>query len=132
MPVTHVTALIPHRTLFNGRTSPLLADCVDQAGTRHDVVVKCFAPEDRGNQAAISDLVCPLLASKLRLNAPAPFIVTLPDSFLKNIGNELSRSRYQKPRPLLWLRLHQWRSHGRNDDDNRRRKTRGSRLNFLV
>jgi hypothetical protein len=100
MSVPQVTALIPHRSLPHGRTRPTIVEAEDGDGNRHEVVVKLFRPEERGMNAAISELVCSLLGSRLGLRAPAPYLVAVPEGFHELVADPEARDRFRLARGL--------------------------------
>lgn len=98
--ITQVTALIPHQSLTHGRTRPTIVEAEDTKGSRHEVVVKLFRSEERGIKASISELVCSLLGSRLGLQAPNPFLVSIPDGFHDLVADSDARERFRMARGL--------------------------------
>jgi hypothetical protein len=98
--IPKVTALIPHHTLSHGRTRPTIVEAEDAKGNRHEVVVKLFLAKERGKKAAISELVCSLLGTRLGLQAPAPFLVAIPDGFHELVADPEARERFRMARGL--------------------------------
>lgn len=95
MSIRTVTALIPHQTLSHGRTRPTIVEAEDADENRHDVVVKLFRPEERGIKASISELVCSLLGTRLGLQAPAPFLVSIPEGFHELVTDPEAKERFR-------------------------------------
>lgn len=93
--ITHVTALIPHQTLSHGRTRPTIIEAEDESENRHEVVVKLFNPEERGIKASISELVCSLLGTRLGLQVPAPFFVSIPEGFQELVTDLGAKERFR-------------------------------------
>lgn len=100
MSIPQVTALIPHLSLSNGRTRPTIVEAEDEDEKRHEVVVKLFRPEERGIKAAISELVCSLLGTRLGLQAPAPYLVSIPEGFHELVTDAEARERFRIARGL--------------------------------
>lgn len=98
--ITHVTALIPHHTLSYGRTRPTIVEAEDADENRHEVVVKLFRAGERGIKATISELVCSLLGTRLGLQAPAPFLVSIPEGFHELVTDPEARDRFRLARGL--------------------------------
>jgi hypothetical protein len=98
--IPQVTALIPHLSLPHGRTRPTIVEAEDADENRHEVVVKLFKPEERGVKAAISELVCSLLGTRLGLQVPAPFVVSIPDGFHDLVVDPEARDRFRMARGL--------------------------------
>lgn len=98
--IPQVTALIPHLSLPHGRTRPTIVEAVDGDENRHEVVVKIFRAEERGVKATISELVCSLLGTRLGLQAPAPFLVSIPEGFHELVTDAEARERFRIARGL--------------------------------
>ncbi len=100
MSIPTVTALIPYQTLSHGRTRPTIVEAEDEAENRHEVVVKLFRSEERGIKASISELVCSLLGTRLGLQAPTPFFVSIPEGFHELVADAEARERFRIARGL--------------------------------
>lgn len=100
MSITTVTALIPHQTLSHGRTRPTIVEAEDGDEKRHEVVVKFFRPGERGIKASISELVCSLLGTRLGLQVPTAFLVSIPDGFHELVTDPEARERFRMARGL--------------------------------
>ncbi len=95
MSVAVVSARTFHKSFSHGRTAPSLIDAVDAQGRSHEVVLKLFSANERGKQAAISELVCSLLGTRLGLKVPRPFIVELPAGFAHVVHDPTARPRFE-------------------------------------
>lgn len=100
MSIPSVTALIPHQLLPHGRTRPTIVEAEDSGESRYEVVVKLFRPEERGIKASISELICSLLGTRLGLQAPNPFFVSIPDGFHELVADSDARERFRMARGL--------------------------------
>jgi hypothetical protein len=80
--VQQVTASVFHRFMTSGRTSPVLTTCVTHDDEDVDVVVKLNGGMDFGTRGAVFELVGSLIASKLKIECPRPFLVWLSPEFL--------------------------------------------------
>ena len=80
--VETATASVFHRFMTSGRTSPMLATCVIHGNEDVDVVVKLNGSMDFGTRGAVFELVGSLMANKLGIECPRPFLVRLSQEFI--------------------------------------------------
>ena len=93
---TELTAKIWHGILSEGRSKPSKVTAEDFEGKAYDVVVKPFkANKERGKTASVSELVSNLLASRLGLSVPEPFLVRVPAGFDQIVGMEDIKRHYE-------------------------------------
>jgi hypothetical protein len=73
--------------MSSGRTSPMLATCLTHGDEDVDVVVKLNGSMDFGVRAAIFELVGSLMASKLGIECPLPYLVWLSPEFIDAVSS---------------------------------------------
>lgn len=89
----HVWGEIEEKT----RLKPLRVDCENGRGDRFEVYVKLLARSDQGTQAFVNETLGGLLARLLKLNAPEPLAVRIPQELLpalaqRHIAEDILRS----------------------------------------
>lgn len=86
--VEYIEAEQFHGFTTSGYSRPARVTCGRQDGTKIDVFVK-FAGGLRGREFGLSaELLCSLLAGKLGLTTPTPFVVNLSADFLQGVPKE--------------------------------------------
>jgi hypothetical protein len=80
--VERVKASVFHKFMRSGRTSPMLTTCVTKEDTDVDVVVKLNGAMELGKRAATFELVGSMMASKMGIECPRPYLVWLGPEFI--------------------------------------------------
>ena len=71
-------------TLTTGANKPILSRGIDEEGERQSVVVKLMDSERMNAGAALKETVGAILARRLGLNSPEPFIVNVTPEFIQS------------------------------------------------
>jgi len=82
-----VEAVLFHRFMTSGRTSPALCGCEDQAGQNAgDFVIKFLGGMERGTRGLVAELVASRLASRFSIPVPVPALVVLDHTFAELVA----------------------------------------------
>jgi len=81
--------------MSTGRSTPMLATCSGR-GTDIDVVVKLNGAMDFGVRGAVFELTASMMASRMGIDCPRPFIVRFEPDFVNVVANQ-----YPEKKPVL-------------------------------